>query len=121
MSAYSASAPVTARTTAPSTMNEAAPWLLRKPKAWTGFRAASTSGACAIPCMPLDASAMNHVSMIGPNSLPTAAVPLASNANSATSTTTAIGTTYGLKARVPTSRPSTADSTEIAGVSTASP
>src|SRR2546422_3217449 len=44
MSAYSASAPVTARTTAPSTMNEAAPWLLRKPRAWTGFRAASTSG-----------------------------------------------------------------------------
>ena len=32
-----------------------------------------------------------------------------------------MGTTYGLNADVPTSNPSTADKTEIAGVSTASP
>ena len=33
----------------------------------------------------------------------------------------AIGTTTGFRAEVPTSRPSTADSTEMAGVKTASP
>ena len=41
--------------------------------------------------------------------------------NSAISTPTEIVTTQGLKISVPTSSPSTAESTEIAGVSTASP
>jgi hypothetical protein len=49
------------------------------------------------------------------------AVPRLWNPNSASSTHIAIGTTYGLNALVPTSSPSIAESTEIAGVSTASP
>ncbi len=64
---------------------------------------------------------MNHSMVMGPNSLPTAAVPRDWRTNSATSTATAMGTTYGSKRSVATCRPSTADSTEIAGVITPSP
>ena len=70
---------------------------------------------------PSAAIARNQSTVIGPNSTPITEVPLRCNAKSAITTPTAIGTTYGLKAVVPTSSPSTADSTEIAGVSTASP
>ena len=70
---------------------------------------------------PTAPRAANHSTHTGPNSNPTTPVPCFWIANSATSTPTAIGTTYGLNAAVPTSRPSTADSTLIAGVSTASP
>ena len=53
--------------------------------------------------------------------MPTTPVPCFWIRKSATSVTVASGTIYGLKAPVPTSSPSIAESTEIAGVSTASP
>ena len=71
--------------------------------------------------MPTAPSAANHSRHTGPNSRPTTPVPCFWIANRATRIPTAIGTTNGLNAEVPTSRPSTADSTLIAGVSTASP
>ena len=71
--------------------------------------------------MPTAPSAMNQSMHTGPKNAPTTAVPCRWNMKSATSTNAASGSTQGLKALVPTSRPSTADTTEIAGVSTASP
>ena len=64
---------------------------------------------------------MNQSSVIGPNQRPTPAVPKCWTANSATSTPSAIGTTSGCSAGVATLRPSTALSTEMAGVSRQSP
>ena len=65
--------------------------------------------------------ARNHSAHTGPKKRPTAPVPWRWMTNSTTRMPVAIGTTYGLNAVVPTSSPSTADNTEIAGVSTASP
>ena len=64
---------------------------------------------------------MNHSSMIGPNSRPTPPVPKRCAANRPTISPIEIGTTRSLKAVVATFRPSTALSTEIAGVSRQSP
>ena len=74
-----------------------------------------------MPRMPSAAIARNQRTATGPNSAPRSEVPCRCRANSPITTPTAIGTTYGLNAVVPTSRPSTAESTEIAGVRTASP
>ncbi len=59
--------------------------------------------------------------MTGPNTRPTLRVPRDCMANSTRMTTTLIGSTYSRSSAVETSRPSTADSTEIAGVITPSP
>ena len=75
----------------------------------------------AMPCNPSAPMATNQSTATGPKSAPTRAVPRRCSANRPMTTPTAIGSTYGLNAAVPTSRPSTADSTEMAGVSTASP
>ncbi len=64
---------------------------------------------------------MNHSRQTGPKNAPTTPVPKRWIVNRATRIAVAIGTMYGTKALVPTSSPSTAESTEIAGVSTASP
>ena len=65
--------------------------------------------------------ATNHTAITGPNTRPTLPVPRHCTANSTTITTTLIGSTYCCSSGVETSRPSTADSTEIAGVITPSP
>ena len=78
-------------------------------------------GSSAICISPVTASTANHNSITGPNSAPTAAVPRRCITNSASSTTTDSGTTNGLSTGVTVSRPSTAPSTEIAGVITLSP
>ena len=65
--------------------------------------------------------ATNHSAITGPKTRPTLPVPRHCTANSATMTTTLIGSTYCCSSGVETSRPSTADSTEIAGVITPSP
>ena len=70
---------------------------------------------------PTAASDANHSAQTGPKSMPTKPVPCRWITNSTTSIPVAIGTMYGLNAAVPTSSPSTAESTEIAGVRTASP
>jgi len=83
--------------------------------------AARITGAFAMFHAPTQASDANQIAHTGPNSRPTKPVPKRWIANSAIRITVAIGTTYGASASVPISRPSTADSTEIAGVRTASP
>ena len=64
---------------------------------------------------------MNQTRVIGPNQPPTPAVPNRCTANRATSTAMEIGNTTGSRAGVATLRPSTALSTEMAGVSRQSP
>ena len=63
----------------------------------------------------------NQTSVTGPNTAPMPPVPRFCIANSTTKMTQVMGTTNGEKALVATSSPSTADSTEIAGVMTPSP
>ena len=65
--------------------------------------------------------AMNQSAVIGPKKAATLAVPRDCTANSATRITTVSGTMKGSKAGVTTLRPSIADSTDSAGVITASP
>ena len=64
---------------------------------------------------------MNQRSVTGPNSQPTVPVPLRCSMNSATRMATAIGTTRCATPGLATSRPDTAESTEIAGVIMPSP
>ena len=71
--------------------------------------------------MPEAPSATNHSTQTGPKNMPTTPVPKRWIANRAIRMPVAIGTMYGCRAVVPTSSPSTAESTEMAGVSTASP
>ena len=70
---------------------------------------------------PSKISTMNHTSVIGPKNLPMPPVPKRCTANSPVSTTSVIGMTKLCSCGAATSRPSTADSTEIAGVITPSP
>ena len=74
-----------------------------------------------MPFNPQAASTLNQTNMTGPNSLPTVLVPRFCIENSAMITTTVIGITYGCSDGAAISKPSTADSTEIAGVITPSP
>ena len=64
---------------------------------------------------------MNQATVTGPNTAPMPPVPRFCMANRITRMTQVIGTTNGEKALVATSSPSTAESTEIAGVMTPSP
>jgi len=63
----------------------------------------------------------NHAAITGPNRNPTAPLPFLWIANNATRITAADGTTYGVTAGSAISSPSTALSTEMAGVIMASP
>ena len=71
--------------------------------------------------MPSSTSTMNHTSVIGPNARPMPPVPRRCTANSTVSTTSVTGSTTPCMRGAATSSPSTADSTEIAGVITPSP
>jgi len=97
------------------------PCSMKKRSAHIGLKALSTSGASTMFQMPIAASEMNQIEVIGPNSLPILAVPKRCTANTASSTTTVIGTMNACSPGAATSRPSTAPSTEIAGVITPSP
>src|SRR5579875_1727848 len=121
MSAYSASAPVTHSTTAPSTRNPAPPWCAKNVTAYQGLIARSTSGCCTMLCRPTRPIATNHTHITGPNTLPTRPVPRFWNQNSASSTITVSGTTQRDSAGAATLKPSIADSTVIDGVITPSP
>ena len=63
----------------------------------------------------------NHSAITGPNALPIFAVPIGWIANRPIRIATAAGRMYGLSNGVAMSRPSSADSTEIAGVTAPSP
>ena len=65
--------------------------------------------------------ATNQIAVTGPNSAATLAVPRDWNANNTSRITIVSGTMYPWNAGVATSRPSTADNTDSAGVMTASP
>ncbi|MOA22045.1 hypothetical protein D3C78_1425740 [compost metagenome] len=92
-----------------------------KPTAWWGLTAARISGWSRICHTPSRARQENHSSVIGPKNLPMPAVPRFCTANRASSTSSVKGRTNWRKCGETTSRPSTADSTEIAGVMTPSP
>lgn len=66
-------------------------------------------------------STANHAAITGPNARPIRPVPYFCTMKSANSTSSAIGTTSRDSASVATSSPSTAESTEMAGVMTPSP
>src|SRR5690242_11765 len=121
MSVYSASAPVTHSTTDPSASAEAVPWVMKNCTAYQGLSAYSTPGAWMMFHTPITPRLRNHSTMIGPNTAPTLAVPWRCIQNRPSSTATVSGTTQCDSAGAATSRPSTADSTEIDGVITPSP
>jgi hypothetical protein len=75
MSAYSASTPVTASATDPRLKKAMVGWAAKKARAWVGDRAASTPGAPRMPRSPKEPRVRNQIAMIGPNQLPTRAVP----------------------------------------------
>ena len=74
-----------------------------------------------IPYTPSAAMIRNQAGMIGPNARPSAAVPNGCTANSASRMAIAAGSTYPVKAGAICSMPSSAESTEIAGVIAPSP
>jgi hypothetical protein len=112
---------VTTSTTAPSTTKERCGWSTKKRSAYQGLTEAITSGCATIPRTPSTAIEVNQASMIHPNSPPTLAVPFFCTAKSTAMITKAMGTTKRCSPGVATSSPSTALSTEIAGVMIPSP
>ncbi|KAF1067924.1 MAG: hypothetical protein GAK45_01530 [Pseudomonas citronellolis] len=74
-----------------------------------------------MPYTPSAARTRNQVTITGPNSVPMRAVPWRWMRNRPTSTTSAIGTTQCSRPLKAISRPSTAESTETAGVIMLSP
>jgi hypothetical protein len=94
---------------------------MKNSSAYQGFTALRTSGAIRIPRTPRMAMVLNQTVMTGPNMLPIFAVPCFCSAKRAVSIRAAIGHTQWLNAGAATERPSTAPSTEIAGVMIPSP
>ena len=121
MSAYSASAPVTASTMDPKATNAMAGSPRMNLRAKCGERANITPGCCTICAMPSRARIANHSTMMGPNALPTVPVPKRCAENSTTMIATPSGTTRCSKLGLTTPMPSIADITEMAGVITESP
>ena len=116
MSAYSASAPVTARKMAPTISAEIPQCAARKLTLCTGLRAHSTTGCRAMWTSPITPSARNQAMTTGPKMLDTRAVPKRWKPKSRTRMPTVSGSTKLDSDGVIDLRPSTADSTEIAGV-----
>ena len=70
---------------------------------------------------PSTAMVANQIKVMGPKNLPMPAVPRFCTQNKPNKITSVSGMTYFLNVGEMTSRPSTADSTEMAGVITPSP
>ena len=102
-------------------MNACSAWSCRNEIAYIGLMATRIWGAFTRFIKPSAARAANHSSITGPNSLPTTDVPLRWIRNSPVRITSVIGNTNGDSAGAAISRPSMAESTEMAGVITASP
>ena len=101
------------------------PWVSMNWTAWCGEIACRIAGSSLMCMMPSTAIATNHTTQIGPNSFDTAAVPRACTANRPINMASVIrmivdvgmsGTMAGTDFN-----PSTADSTDKAGVRIASP
>ena len=110
-----------ASTTAASEKKAIEKWPDRKPSAYVGESAFRIAGWSAMPDTPQAPIARNQTTITGPNSRPTAADPIRWVANSTTMITAVIGTTRCASDGCTTLSPSTADSTEIAGVIMLSP
>jgi hypothetical protein len=108
-------------TTDPSTRNPRKPCSSRKCAAWRGSTAAKTAGSTAIQGAPVTAMLTNQINVTGPKTAPTPAVPRFCTRKSPDKIATVIGSTHGSRVGAANSRPSTALSTEIAGVMTPSP
>ena len=89
--------------------------------AYSGLNAASTRGSCAIPNAPASASAPNHSTITGPNTAPILPAPRDCTKNKPIKMPAVSGTMNRSAAGAATPMPSTAESTEIAGVITPSP
>jgi hypothetical protein len=96
-------------------------WAHMNPTAWCGLMAQRISGWVTMCETPSTAIVKNQMSVTGPKNLPMPLVPRFCTANRQNSTTSVSGITYCLKWGETTSSPSTADSTEMAGVMTPSP
>ena len=121
MSAYSASAPVTASTTDPSETNAWCGSLMMNCAAYVGERQRKIPALLTMLWRPRTAIVVNQMPIAGPNSTPTLPVPNRWMQNSTVSTASEIGITSLDRLGDATFRPSTADSTEIAGVIIPSP
>ena len=121
MSAYRASAPVTASTTAASEKNDVPKCPNRNESAYVGDSALRIDGLPAIPRMPQAPITTNQTAITGPNSRPTAPVPSRSNTNRPMRITAVTGSTMAPTDGAATCTPSIADSTEMAGVIMLSP
>ena len=86
-----------------------------------GFRAANTAGCCTISVKPNTPRQTNQTSMMGPNTIPILPVPKRSTANKAEIRVSEIGIMKGSRSGESTFKPSTALSTEMAGVIMLSP
>ena len=86
-----------------------------------GLNALNTSGSASTFHSPIAANDRNHSVVIGPKTRPTFSVPKRWAANTHSNTAMVIGRMKGLSPGAATSRPSTAPSTEMAGVITPSP
>ena len=86
-----------------------------------GLMASSTLGYWTIWLRPSTPRVVNQTTMTGPNTRPTASVPRLCTANRPTRMTHATGITQSSKAGDATLNPSTALSTEMAGVMRPSP
>ena len=94
MSAYSASAPVSASTIAPmAASSDQPPRPAMKCAACSGFSAARIAGWRAICTTPVSARVANQSTITGPKAAPTARVPRRWTTNKPTSTTTDSGST----------------------------
>ena len=121
MSAYNASAPVTASTTAPNSTKACHPCSIVNDAAYHGDRARSTSGCSSTCGTPRAAIVTNQTNMIGPNALPTRSVPNRCAEKSTSNSTIVTGTMKRSSPGAMTITPSTAPSTEMAGVMIPSP
>ena len=122
MSAYIASPPVTARNTAPNTAKVTGSGVAAKNRtARTGSSASSAAGWRRIAATPSTAIAPNQTSMTGPKIRPMKPVPRDWTKNSPIRIATVIGRTSGVSDGASTFSPSTALSTDIAGVIAPSP
>ncbi len=122
MSAYRASPPVTTRNTAPSRKKPArAVGARRTAPRSAGPPPAAPPARAAMPRTPRTASSRNHTTITGPKTPPTRPVPRLWKANRPTRMAMAIGMIQASSAGAATFRPSTALSTEMAGVMVPSP
>ena len=97
------------------------PFSLKKRAAYTGFTARSTLGSPRISVTPSTASTENHTTMTGPKNRPIVVVPRCWIRKSAARIAQEIGTTQSPRPGAAIFAPSTAESTEMAGVMAASP